>query len=76
MGGAGRTTIFQLAIALGIAVAVAVVGQPAGPDAALRAFRISWLVCAALFAAQAVLMLVAYPVAAPARRDALSAQPA
>jgi EmrB/QacA subfamily drug resistance transporter len=76
MGGAGRTTIFQLAVALGIAVAVAVVGQPAGPDAALRAFRISWLVSAALFAAQAVLMLVAYPVAAPARRDALSAQPA
>ena len=39
MGAAGRTTAFQMAIALGIAVAVAIIGRPAGPAEALAAFE-------------------------------------
>ena len=63
MAGAGRTTIFQLAVALGIAVAVAVVGRPNSAAAAVSAFRHSWIVCGVLFAAQAVILAVAYPAA-------------
>ena len=44
MGGAGRTTAFQMAIALGIAVAVAIIGRPAGAAEALAAYEDSWLV--------------------------------
>ena len=61
MAGAGRTTVFQLAIALGIAIAVAIVGRPENADASLSAFRVSWFVSAGLYALQAALMLFAYP---------------
>ncbi len=61
MAGAGRTTSFQLAQAVGVAVGVAVVGQPLTADAAMSSYRLNWWISAALFAALFVLFLVAYP---------------
>lgn len=67
MAGAGRTTTFQLAQALGVAVGVAVIGRPATADAARSAYRAGWLLSAAMLAGVAVVFLLAYPVA-PRRR--------
>ncbi len=61
MAGAGRTTIFQLAIALGIAVAAAIIGDPTDADAALSVYRINWAVALAFFLGQAAIFLLAYP---------------
>ena len=61
MGGAGRTTVFQMAIALGIAVAVAVIGRPNGPTEALAAYDDSWLIGAAAFGMVAVISGLLYP---------------
>lgn len=61
MGGAGRTTVFQLAIALGIAVAAAIVGDPTSGTEALSSYRLLWVVVLGLFAAQAIVFLVLYP---------------
>jgi len=61
MAGAGRTTTFQLAQAVGVAVAVAVVGQPATSASALPAYRTGWLLSAATLAAVTVLFLFFYP---------------
>ncbi|MEM9464422.1 MAG: MFS transporter [Actinomycetota bacterium] len=61
MGGAGRTTVFQMAIALGIAVAVAVIGRPEGPLAALAAYDDSWLIGAGAFGLVAVTAGLFYP---------------
>ncbi|MEZ5263932.1 MAG: hypothetical protein R2755_19650 [Acidimicrobiales bacterium] len=61
MAGAGRTTTFQLAQALGVAVGVAVVGQPATIDAALSNYRISWALSAAMLLGVSVVFLAAYP---------------
>ena len=61
MGGAGRTTVFQMAIALGIAVAVAVIGRPQGPVEALAAYDDSWLICAGAFELVAVTAGLLYP---------------
>ncbi len=54
MGGAGRTTVFQLAIAVSIAVAVVIVGRPTGGADHLSSMRLVWVVALALFAGQAV----------------------
>ena len=61
MGGAGRTTAFQMAIALGIAVAVAIIGRPAGAAEALAAYENSWLVGVAAYIAMATIVAVLYP---------------
>ncbi len=61
MAGAGRTTVFQLAIALGIAIAAAIVGDPTDADAALSVYRVNWAVALSFFVAQAVVFWVAYP---------------
>ncbi len=61
MAGAGRTTAFQLAVALGVAIAVALVGRPGTPEALLEGHRSNWLLGAGLHLALAVLFLVAYP---------------
>ena len=61
MGGAGRTTAFQMAIALGIAVAVAIIGRPAGPAQALAAYEDSWMVGVAAYVAVAVIVAAFYP---------------
>jgi EmrB/QacA subfamily drug resistance transporter len=61
MAGAGRTTTFQLAQALGVAVGVALVGQPVTASGALSAYRTAWLASAAMLAGVAVVFLAAYP---------------
>lgn len=61
MGGAGRTTVFQMSIALGVAVAVAIIGRPNGPVEALTVYDDAWLVCAGAFAMVAVTAGVLYP---------------
>ncbi len=61
MAGAGRTTVFQLAIALGIALAAAIVGDPANGTDALSSYRINWTLCLALFAGQAAIFAFVYP---------------
>lgn len=61
MGGAGRTTVFQLSIAVGVAIAVAVVGSPSGPDEALDAIRTTWAISGLLFAGQVVTFAVVFP---------------
>lgn len=65
MAGAGRTTVFQLAIALGIAVAAAIIGDPTDAEAALSVYRVNWIVALVFFAGQAVIFGLAYPPAAP-----------
>jgi len=71
MGGAGRTTAFQLAIALGIAVAAAVIGDPATAEQALTRYRINWALTLAFFVGQIVIFAFVYP-----RRPASVAEPA
>lgn len=61
MAGAGRTTIFQLSIALGVAAAIGIVGRPTSPDEFLRGMRWVWVLSLSLFAAQALLFATAYP---------------
>ena len=63
MGGAGRTTVFQLAIALGIAIGAAVVGDPSTIGDALTAYRINWAIALAFFVGQALVFAFAYPTA-------------
>ena len=65
MGGAGRTTVFQLAIALGIAIAAAVVGDPEIGVDALQNHRVNWAIVLAFFIAQAGVFAFAYPSARP-----------
>jgi hypothetical protein len=61
MAGAGRTTVFQLSVALGIALAVAIIGRPERPEDALDAMRRGWIVFAVLFALQAVTFATIFP---------------
>jgi hypothetical protein len=61
MAGAGRTTAFQLAVALGIAVSVAIVGRPTSDRQALDHHRTNWLVGALLHVALMLLFAFAYP---------------
>ena len=49
-----------MAIALGIAVAVAIIGRPAGPAEALAAYEDSWLVGVAAYVAVAVIVAACY----------------
>ncbi|MEC8828490.1 MAG: DHA2 family efflux MFS transporter permease subunit [Actinomycetota bacterium] len=73
MAGAGRTTVFQLAIALGVAVAIGVVGRPGGPMEALDNMRTVWWIALIMYACQVALFAVAYPdemLNAPMREQA------
>jgi len=56
MGAAGSTTIRQLAMAVGIAIAVAIVGTPENATGAFDQYRWSWIVAGAFFAVTAVAM--------------------
>jgi hypothetical protein len=60
LAGSARNTLFQMAIALGIATAVAVVGDPIGKQATVMAFRNSWTLSAVLLFGAGLLMLVIY----------------
>lgn len=66
MAGAGRTTVFQLAIALGIAIGAAVVGDPESASEALSSQRINWTIALVWFLAQAGLFAAIYPEDRPA----------
>jgi MFS family permease len=65
MAGAGRTTIFQLAVALGIATAVAVIGNPASSEERLSGYRTSWTISLVLYLAMAALFFTTYPKGRP-----------
>ena len=58
MGAAGNTTLRQVAMALGISAAVAIVGTEA---AGVSRFHASWLVCGLLFALTSALIAFTYP---------------
>jgi len=79
MATAGRTTFFQLSVALAIALAFTLIGRPAGPDAELDAYKIVWILCGAAYACNLVLFGIVYPrrritLRRPARR-AIESQP-
>lgn len=59
MGAAGNTTLRQVAMALGIALAFAVVGDAGGPE--LDPFKLSWLLCGLLFIGTSAVMIGGYP---------------
>ena len=61
MATAGRTTFFQLSVALAIAVAFAVIGRPEGPAAGLAAYKTVWVVCAGGYLCNLVLFGIFYP---------------
>ena len=61
MGGAGRATIFQLSIAIGVAVAITLIGRPSSPADFLDSIRTVWLLGVVLLLGQAALFAFAYP---------------
>ena len=61
MATAGRTTFFQLSVALAIAVAFAIIGEIADPDAALTAYKTVWVVSAAGQFGNVLLFSLVYP---------------
>ena len=60
MAGASRSTIFQLASAIGIAVAIAVVDNAGGGSAAAP-FQKVWWIASGCAVASAAVMLLAFP---------------
>jgi len=56
MGAAGSTTIRQLAMAIGIAIAIAIVGTPENATGAFDQYRWSWIAAGGFFAVTAVAM--------------------
>ncbi len=72
MGAAGSTTVRQLAMAVGIAIATALVGS----DSTLATFRLSWIACGVMFGATAIAVMVLMPSLASANRPSISTQPA
>lgn len=61
VGAAGNTTVRQVALALGISIAVSIVGTTEDSTSELSAFRQSWLICGAFFLATAAVIAVRYP---------------
>ena len=61
MAGAGRTTVFQLSIAIGAGLAITLVGDPDGGTNALEAMRRVWMVGVFCFFMQAMLFYFVYP---------------
>lgn len=70
MAGAGRTTVFQLAVALGIAIGAAVVGDPDSGAQALSAYRANWVIALVFFVGQSVIFAFFYPAASRDRAAA------
>ncbi len=70
MGGAGRATIFQLSIAIGVAVSITLIGRPSSPEEFLDSLRTVWLLGIALLLGQAALFQFVYPThRVPSRLD-------
>ena len=61
MATAGRTTFFQLSVALAIAVAFAIIGEIADPDATLTAYKTVWVMSAAGQLGNVLLFSLVYP---------------
>ena len=61
MAGAGRTTVFQLSIAVAIALAVAIIGNPDSPAEHLSGMRADWTLCLIAFALQAAIFGLFFP---------------
>ena len=61
MAAAGRTTFFQLSVALAIAVAFAMIGRSDSSAAQLAAYRTVWMVCAGGFLCNLILFSLIYP---------------
>jgi len=61
MAGAGRTTLFQLTIAVAIAVGFGLTLGAVGAPDALDHMKRLWLVCAALYAAEFAIFALVYP---------------
>ena len=61
MAGAGRTTVFQLSIAIGAGLAIALVGDAVNGYAALEAFRRGWSVGSACCLAQVLMFWFVFP---------------
>ena len=59
MGGAGRTTIFQLSLALGVAPAFTIIGNPNRPsNEVLDGLQITWIMGICCYLVQTVLFSV------------------
>lgn len=61
VGAAGNTTIRQVALALGISIAVAIVGTAETSTDDIDAFRYSWAVCGLFFLLTAAVIAAFYP---------------
>ncbi|MBM37165.1 MAG: hypothetical protein CL460_08350 [Acidimicrobiaceae bacterium] len=61
MAGAGRTTVFQLSIAIGAGSAITLVGEPDTANAAVEAMRRVWMVGILCCLAQAILFWFVFP---------------
>lgn len=61
VGAAGNTTVRQVALALGISIAVAIVGTAETTTGDMASFRQSWLICGVFFAATAAVIAGFYP---------------
>ncbi len=68
MAGAGRTTVFQLSVALAIALAVAIIGDPSDDATRLSSLRVAWVVSLAAFAIQGVIFGVFFPRGNPSEQ--------
>ena len=55
MGGAGRTTIFQLSLALGVALAFTIVGRPSTSGEVLDGLRVVWLMGIGCYLVQVII---------------------
>ena len=58
---AGRTTIFQLSVALAVAVGFAIIGRPASDMALLDQYQIVWTIGALSFACLSAIFFFFYP---------------
>lgn len=67
MAGAGRTTVFQLSLAVAIALAVAIVGRPDSPADHLGVMRALWTLALLFFVGQTATFAVVFPRLAPHR---------
>lgn len=61
VGAAGNTTVRQVALALGISIAVAIVGTAENSTDDIAAFRQSWLICGLFFITTAAVIACFYP---------------
>ena len=61
MATAGRTTFFQLSVALAIALAFAIIGEPADIVSELEAYKTVWMLCISGYLCNLVLFGLVYP---------------